>query len=699
MKGIKSVKVPKSIDLDFKKKKIKVGRKVKKNNITKIKIQSKNINMPSQNIDKSIVDHDEQITLEKFKKHLSHHSPHVRQSALTSIKVILKSGSNNHIQSYIAIIFPPMMELLFDVEKSVRQTLLEVMSDLFHYFPLNSFTSIDSVVATYLCSGLTNLVKAIRKDSVRLLLSLLNSHTTYLSLQYTEVILAHLLNILSETVKSTSQDTSILNVNVTEASESTSKKAPDSFLLVLLQSIHLCTKSSVWYSGNKKTSDSNEAIDRDLHTQQQHSIGHFHNQARVRVHRISSLLSIRGADSATTGQPESDGHSIYSQVCLRLYSLWAYTLSAQSVLTQGVISVLTEVAYSLEELANLSSISGSADFTSFLDTLLRQFPYKTNTNATTSISHGSRKAEGLNLLICQLVFQALSSQDINAQQSNRSLSALREMNLFVVEDLTHFVQLVSRSDAPQQSIEEIETHDEEVETVVQARPSVPGRGGRGIGIRKTTTSTHSSNTKRLFECVHCVIRLGVQLKQPIESEIESILALLAQLVDRSKGASKVSALVIDTVAVTALEIIPFLEHCLSSADSNHAHDVAVGMIKVATSLIRIAPTLSDESSLQLLVSRIARMLRSVFSSLSMAGEGIDSFAALQLQALHDLFKLIFTNFQTISTEMQSQVVDLFYYCPLQGNLVAEAVKLGAFVCSSAVDVTVQTHFVRLLTER
>lgn len=202
--GGKSVKVPKSIDLDFKKKKVKVGRKVKRANVTKIKVQSKNIHMPLQNVDKSILERDEHVTLEKLKKHLSHHSPHARQSALIGIKVALKAALN--AQSYTAIIFPPMMELLFDEEKSVRQTLLEVMSDLFSLFPTSTFTTINSILGTYLCSGLTNLVKAIRKDSVRLLLSLLNSHPASLSLQYTEVILSHLLNILSDTVKSTSQD-------------------------------------------------------------------------------------------------------------------------------------------------------------------------------------------------------------------------------------------------------------------------------------------------------------------------------------------------------------------------------------------------------------------------------------------------------------------------------------------------------------
>jgi len=296
------------------------------------------------------------------------------------------------------------------------------------------------------------------------------------------------------------------------------------------------------------------------------------------------------------------------------------------------------------------------------------------------------------------------------------MSALRDMNIFVVEDLTHFVQLASRSDnnsssqRSNESNEVLDDDEEEVDvvTVAPIRPAVPGRGGKSGSVNMnnnnnnkptTAASTYSSNTQRLFDCVRSAIRIGVQLGQPIEKDVQTILALLLQLCERSKSISKVPVLIVDAVALTALETIPFLEHCLSTG-STHSEEIAVSIIKVANALTKVTFGSADASILQLLIVRVAYMLRSVFRSLPVAESGVgDKLFALQLQAMHDTFKLTFADPQTIPREIQTQVVDLFYYCPFDNSLAAEAVKIGNLVCSSAVDSSVQTHFIRLLTER
>lgn len=143
--------------VDFKKKIVKVGRKVKKNNVTTIKLQSKRIQIPLQSqISKKKVE-DEKDILDGILRQLSHHSGPTRQNAINDLKEFL--ADSPHAENYVAMVLPPALELLYDDERETRKALLGLFAGIVSRFPSSSFSSLKSLITTYLCSGLTSLLK------------------------------------------------------------------------------------------------------------------------------------------------------------------------------------------------------------------------------------------------------------------------------------------------------------------------------------------------------------------------------------------------------------------------------------------------------------------------------------------------------------------------------------------------------------
>jgi flagellar motor switch protein FliG len=71
---------------DFRRKVIKVGRKIKKNNVTKISVTSKKLNVPLQaNVTSVINTADENAVLESILKQLYHYSESNRTNALKAV--------------------------------------------------------------------------------------------------------------------------------------------------------------------------------------------------------------------------------------------------------------------------------------------------------------------------------------------------------------------------------------------------------------------------------------------------------------------------------------------------------------------------------------------------------------------------------------------------------------------------------------
>lgn len=146
---------PKKVN-DFKKVKAKVGKKVNRGPVTVIRVKSKKIIMSVQkSLQEKSGDEISQITL--LTRQFHHHSASNRLIALTGVKELLESSE--HTESYIALILPAAMELLFDEEKDTRKALLSFVDSLTKKYPQSAFESIASVISTYCCSGLTSLKK------------------------------------------------------------------------------------------------------------------------------------------------------------------------------------------------------------------------------------------------------------------------------------------------------------------------------------------------------------------------------------------------------------------------------------------------------------------------------------------------------------------------------------------------------------
>jgi hypothetical protein len=178
---------------DFKKKKAKVGRKVQSSNVTKIEVASKRILMPLQSQITANKPENEQENLDILLKTLQHYNSVARTTALEDLKELLAISPST--ESYISMIFPPALELLFDDERDTRKALLTLLKDLLQKYPSRSFLSIVPVTITYICSGLTSLDKGIRRDSLSLLLDIANLHSHILT-PHLEKLASHVLALL-----------------------------------------------------------------------------------------------------------------------------------------------------------------------------------------------------------------------------------------------------------------------------------------------------------------------------------------------------------------------------------------------------------------------------------------------------------------------------------------------------------------------
>lgn len=188
---------------DFKKKTAKVGRKVKSSNVTKIEVTSKRIQIPLQSQITVTKPENEQENLSLLLKTLQHYNGPARTTALEDLKELLAVSLAS--ESYISIIFPPALELLFDDERDTRKALISLLTTLLDRYPSHSFLSIVPVTITYICSGLTSLNKGIRRDTLSLLLVIANLHSHILA-PHLEKLVGHVLALLVDPGQAGGQD-------------------------------------------------------------------------------------------------------------------------------------------------------------------------------------------------------------------------------------------------------------------------------------------------------------------------------------------------------------------------------------------------------------------------------------------------------------------------------------------------------------
>lgn len=161
---------------DFKKTKLKVGKTIKRSNVTKFSLTSKRINVPVQNTitAKDITTHKE--VLDKISRKLNHFSSNVKIAAFDECSSFFRTAKDpgNHIP----LILPSVLEILYDEDKESRNALLNFMNLLIKLCETSSFQAITPTLVTYICSGLTSLHKGVRRDTLILLQSLCENHSS-----------------------------------------------------------------------------------------------------------------------------------------------------------------------------------------------------------------------------------------------------------------------------------------------------------------------------------------------------------------------------------------------------------------------------------------------------------------------------------------------------------------------------------------
>jgi len=143
--------------VDFKKQTVKVGKKLKPQNETKISVKSKTIYIANHGEEKANVSYQSQ--LEKQLQFLTHHAAKTREVAIENISQMVEKGQV--LDTYVPILITAVMDVLQDEEPKVRSAILALFTTLCGVFSHDVFAACSGIIVTYVCSGLTSLNKVI----------------------------------------------------------------------------------------------------------------------------------------------------------------------------------------------------------------------------------------------------------------------------------------------------------------------------------------------------------------------------------------------------------------------------------------------------------------------------------------------------------------------------------------------------------
>ena len=157
---------------DFKKKKLKVGRKLPMpDNVTKTSFKARSVNISQQNLKQDIEQSGTNLKgrhLKELLRSCSHYNIKAREETLSGLKDlfqnypgILKDNLNAALQQ--------ILHLMTDVESSVRKRLLALLSVIFQSLSETEISPFFASIVAYLCSAMTHLDESIRSDSMKFL--------------------------------------------------------------------------------------------------------------------------------------------------------------------------------------------------------------------------------------------------------------------------------------------------------------------------------------------------------------------------------------------------------------------------------------------------------------------------------------------------------------------------------------------------
>ncbi|KAI9997595.1 hypothetical protein PInf_001523 [Phytophthora infestans] len=156
---------------DFKRPKRKVGRRATPAaNVTSVGITSRRINLLEQSLlqDKAgaaQLTHRRQA-LPELLQQAGHYNAHVRQRALQGIKELAAQATSANLRANASVLLERFLPTLLDEEAVVREAAVQAWKAILPVLR-SALAPFATLVATYLCSGLTHLQIGVRQDALK----------------------------------------------------------------------------------------------------------------------------------------------------------------------------------------------------------------------------------------------------------------------------------------------------------------------------------------------------------------------------------------------------------------------------------------------------------------------------------------------------------------------------------------------------
>ena len=567
---------------DFKKKTAKVGRKVKGGNVTKIEVTSKRIQIPLQSQITAVKPENEQENLALLLKTLQHYSGPARTSALEDLKELLAASPST--ESYLSLIFPPALELLFDDERDTRKALISLLTDLLKRYPSNSFLSIVPVTITYICSGLTSLNKGVRRDALSLLLAIANLHS-HILIPYLEKLVSHVLALLIDPGQAGGQDSLGTTSTTTFASSggavskaklddswkksgtatrkvgadvkpSTNSRPP--LLVAVLEVIDAILTSA------SRASESSSVCSDDISADSLVNVAATSNsqlkQAIIlRPIRRSSLIHKAGrmAVKSIGGRAVQDdvdnllSATVITALCHRLKSIWRGLVLDSSIVAAHTVDVLILVARVSYRLGKTFQCLKQQEFKSMVTTMFHKFPHS-SLEASLSAPGSSRerssdlKISTMDLYLCDValsfyendIIDNIMEVDVNTLDISHIHS---KVNIYLMQKLQLYVEDTIRQLARKSNSQKLNegSNAMEIENQNEIAEELGDNNGKNKEtiIRKLKNSEVDENEQELQTFTTNYSNISVRLFHALE--IVTLAAGRKELMKRNAGAEVV----------------------------------------------------------------------------------------------------------------------------------------------------------------
>lgn len=410
---------------DFKRKTAKVGRKVSRGNVTKIVVATKHIHIPVQSAMEIQAPADERATMDKLYKQLKHYSAPIRLQSLVQLTAVV--AASKYGETYISMLVPKALELLFDEDGDTRGALLALMTEVVPKYRSSAFASIISVAVTYLCSGLTSLNAYIRKDTLALLSKFTEAHSTLMR-PFVEKLTVNVAALFMEALatidqqktegaeapKMPKQDSKV-HIGSTKkrpdqiakakakAKSGTSKALPDKkigYLVVVLQVLRSMVRCE---AQNSRKGDALTAVNSSFHA-------NGGNTALTFTARINAYAAQGNALGKVTSHAVLEA-SFYDQVRV----LWL-DVAQRAKITLSLALVITEVAELILAIATSGAdMTACPRFQSLVKVCFEVFPLSNSFHATAFESADDRQVKALlalmDLTLCEAAFALFAPED------------------------------------------------------------------------------------------------------------------------------------------------------------------------------------------------------------------------------------------------------------------------------------------------